>query len=233
MSIIAPIVGTPGVRAATSAIHKAVFKGGITSFLPGGKLIDGTKSRDPSNTDLTTNLQAGLVMGKITASGLYAPSILGTTTVANAAGDVIVTVSAAVAVELNRRVGGSGTFKLTGPPAAAGIVNTQVVTYSAVNTTTGVITCSALGPAAILGSFVQPSDGSELPLTFLPDGWPTPVANLNGTVQSVIQMPLVPAEGFVDVTKIINYPTDASLIAWLKARLSAPGQGQYIYSDNF
>jgi len=233
MGIIAPIVGIPGVRAAKTAAHKVIFKGGVEGFLPGGKLIDGNASRDSSNVGEETNLQAGLIMGKIAATGLYAPSVLGVTTVAVLAGATTITMSVAAATELLRRVGASGTFKITGPPVASGTVVTETITYSSGVASTGVITCTATVGAYIIGSYIQPTDGSELPVCPLPDGWPLPVANLDGTIQSIIQFPLLPTDGQLDVTQVINYPTDPSMILWLKARLNGAGGAFYSFSDHY
>ena len=113
-------------------------------YLPGGKLVDGSKARDPGNTGDITVLRAGMLMGKITSGGKYAPSVLGVLSGAGTEDDTELTVSAAVATEINRRIGSSGTFKLTGPPSAAGTVRTSTVTYSAVDTGTGAITVTAL-----------------------------------------------------------------------------------------
>ena len=51
-----------------------------------------------------------------------------------------ITTDVNTAAELVRRIGATGTFKLTGPPTAGGAVVTQTVTFSAVNTSTGAIT---------------------------------------------------------------------------------------------
>jgi hypothetical protein len=119
-------------------------------LLPGGVLVDGAKSRDPSNADGVDVLQFGLLMGMITESGKYAPSIIGLLTVAyDDDTSTTLTVPTAVAAEIVRRIGPTGTFKLTGPATAAGTVRTITVTYSAVNLTTGVITVTALGTPAV------------------------------------------------------------------------------------
>lgn len=117
-------------------------------LLVGGAVISGTYSRDPGNTGYVDVLRAGLILGKRTADSKYAPSILGVLAEAYAQGGTEMTVSAAVATELVRRIGASGTFKVTGPAVSGGTVRTLTVTYSAVDTATGVITLTALGSAA-------------------------------------------------------------------------------------
>lgn len=139
----------PGIGTSRTSTPRTVLltHGAIEAgdTLPGGGVISGAASRDPLNAHPHV-LQAGLLMGKITASGKYAPSVIGVLSAAyDASADTTsITVSAATATELVRRQGSSGTFKLTGPPTAAGVVQTVTVTYSAVNTTTGVITLTAL-----------------------------------------------------------------------------------------
>lgn len=136
--------GPPGITAAVTASFKALFTHRTEQFLGAGRYIDPTKSRDASNTTDVGVLQPGLVMGKITSSGLYAPAIYGKTNAAvtNAATTVTLA-SAAIGTEIVRRVGSTGSFKLTGPPSASGTVRTLTATYSAISSTTATIT--ALG----------------------------------------------------------------------------------------
>ncbi len=117
----------PGILPGQTSSHRAVFRQGDERYLAGGVKIDGTKSRDPSNTSEVTTLQSGLFMGKIASSGLYAPSIIGPINGAITAAATTVTVLAAVAAELVRRIGATGTFKITGPPVANGVVTTETV----------------------------------------------------------------------------------------------------------
>lgn len=135
------MANVPGLTTKKTTSPRQVMLAG-TVFLPGGKIVDSSLSADAGNTGAVRILREGMLMGKITASGLYAPSVLGVLTVAydaSAAG-VSMTVAAATATEIVRRLGASGTFKLTGPDVASGTVRTATITYSAVNTTTGVIT---------------------------------------------------------------------------------------------
>lgn len=135
----------PGMVTGSAAVHRSVCRAGAL-LLPGGGIIDGSESRDPLNTGDVDVLRAGLLMGKITTTHLWAPSILGVLTVAYADDTgVELTVSVATAVEIVRRIGTSGTFKLTGPPVALGVSRSIQVTYSAISIVTGVITVTAIG----------------------------------------------------------------------------------------
>jgi hypothetical protein len=134
-------MATPGVKQDYVApIREVLMREPLTEhFFPLGFVVDGSKSRDPGNSgDRVDILRAGLLMGKVTASGKYATSILGVLQAAlTSAGTNIVVDSPDVATEIIRRLGASGTFKLTGPEAASGTVRTKTVTYSAVGSGSG------------------------------------------------------------------------------------------------
>lgn len=139
------VFGRPGILRTATASYRNVFRNFDAKYYPGSELIiDGTKTRNPFTTR-TTDLQPGLLLGQITASKKLANAVLGVTQGAITGAATSLTLTAAQATELVRRVGTTGTFKLTGPPTAAGTVRTLTVTYSAVNTTTGVVTITALG----------------------------------------------------------------------------------------
>jgi hypothetical protein len=197
--------------------------------LPGGKILDGSKSRDTANTGDVDVLRPGVLLGKISASGKYAPSILGTLSVAHTS-DVAtsMTLTAAAATELARRVGTSGTFKLTGPPTAAGTVATATVTYSAVDTTTGVVTISVVTTDFVAGSLVQPTDGSETPLALL-DGF-VKATDEDGASQDC-RLPRLLIAGMIDADMIVHYPGDSSLKTWVKSQLNAVGR--FVFDDVF
>jgi hypothetical protein len=110
---------------------------------------------------------------------------------------------------------------------------TQSVTFSAVNTTTGAITITAAGADAISGSFIQPTDGSESIVSLLCDAWGKKVSDqLNSTRVDVFEAQLLSAGGTINTAMIVNYPTDVSLKAWIKAaiRSACPGVN---FSDDF
>lgn len=225
-------IGVSGVTATRTANYRNVLASanGLV-LLPGGGVIDGSKSRDPLNTSYLDRLRCGMLLGQITASGKYAPSILGVTTAAYTSGGTSLTVGAATAVELNRRIGASGSAKLIAPPTAGGTVATLTVTYSAVNTTTGVITVSSLGADAIAGSFLVPADGSETPLCIFGSEEGLRVTDEDGTSIDV-EAPRLIVGGHIDASQILNYPSDTSLVAWVKAALRAVGTG-FTFDDDF
>lgn len=223
----------PGIQGARTATHRALFLQRSEMFLAGGKLIGGVSSRDPGNSPDVTVLRIGLLMGKITSTGLYAPSVLGVTTNAEAVGSTSIEASAAVVTELVRRVGASGTFKLTGPPTANGVVATETVTYSAASGTT--ITATAILNAFVAGSFIQPTDGSETPISFIPDteGFGIPVVDRDGTSLTAVEFPKLPISGVIDCAQILPvWPSDTSLRAWLVARLNDGDGGQYVFGGS-
>ena len=240
MAGIAPIVpGIPGVRTAFTAVPRVVFRqielmGGLAQ----GKLIDGANAADPGNTGDTDRLRAGCILGKITSGGLYGSSIFGRTvgtTSANGtaytSGGTSICVTPAAAVEIVRRIGTSGNLNYVGPPAAAGTVAVLgPIAYSAVNTTTGVITTSTLGANLINGAFVCPNDGSQNPLTFVPDGFPLAVSDESGT-RITVQFPAMPVAGIVDSTQLIEWPADTSLQTWLLQQLSSLVGGKFVFSS--
>ncbi len=345
MTGIVPSFGRPGIGSARVAQRRNVSRNGALDYYPAGGTIEGTKARDPGNSAYSTRaLRAGLLMGKITSSGFYANSVFGLSSGALTGTGTTLTVSAAAAVEIVRRIGTTGTLKLTGPPTAGGTVRTLTVTYSAVNTSTGAITITALGvnevqtvnlvtaatggsvrlivqkpdgtyaltPAAawsatdatllsnlntaldtatgVVGgivataiaatdtdlgvvltysgtgyagqswalaqvhtlftsntganvvrtttgvdgrfvtlSLVQPTDGSETIATVIPDGYGFPVPDDDAD----IEFPMIPVAGTLDVAQIIDYPSDASLKAYVRQSLSTVSGGKWIFSDQF
>ena len=233
---MAKVEGLPGVRTTrTSTPRKILADIGSAVFLPGGKILRGAAARDPLNTGDLDVLRDGLVMGEITASGKYAPSILGVLASAydkDGSAATTMTVSAATAVELVRRLGASGTFKITGPPTAAGTVVTETITYSAVSQTTGAITVTTAAADYVAGSFVQPVDGSDTPLCLLyAGGYGVKVTDQDAvSIDTNFATPLI--GGTIDASQIINYPSDASLKTWLKTtKLNAVCQ--FTYDDAF
>ena len=146
----------PGIGTTRQAENRAVWltTEGVQYAATLGA-IDGAKARDLLNTGDINVLRAGLLLGKITATGKYGAAVLGLTTAALAQNGTTLTVSAATAVEIVRRIGTTGTLTITGPATAGGVVTRAVATYSAVNTTSGDITISALAIASDAGSPVN------------------------------------------------------------------------------
>jgi hypothetical protein len=146
--IAPPTIALPGTGALKTAAVGFVFTGGPYAALTRGGMIDGSESRDPGNTPNTDILRTGTIMAKNATTGMYAPWSIGVSTAALAGAGTTLTVSAADATELVRRIGTSGTFVLTGTNRAsttAAPVVQRTVTYSNVNTSTGDITVTALG----------------------------------------------------------------------------------------
>lgn len=213
----------PGFGSDRTASYRKIFAG-QERFLPGMHVIDGAEARDPGNSPVD-ELRAGLLLGRITSSNRLAPSIIGVLAEAydDSSGETSMTVTAAQAAELVRRVGSSGTFQITGPPSAGGEVASEQITYSAVDTGTGEITISAASADYIAGSFVQPEDGSEDPVTFIPDGFPLAVTDVDENNLNV-ELGRYPVGGIVDASQLINWPSDSSLQDWLIDKLNAVGQ---------
>jgi hypothetical protein len=220
--------GKPGVVGNFTSQPREVFYSGrqFAQFWAPPVTVDGTNSSNPLNTPYIWLLWAGQMLGRVTATNKYANSVLGLSTAAAAASATSLTTDVNTAAEIVRRIGAAGTFKLTGPPAAAGTVATQVVTYSAVNLTTGVITCTALSAAAISGSLIQPTDGSETILTLLCETNGLQIIDQTHTNRvDVFCGTLLAGGGTINTGMIVDYPTDSSLKAYVKAalRTTCPG----------
>ena len=223
----------PGITSPRTASHRSLFLQRSETFLAQGRFVGGASSRDPGNTGDVNVLRIGLLMGKITSSGLYAPACLGVTTNAEAAGSTAIEAAAGVVTELVRRVGSTGTFKLTGPPTASGVVATETVTYSAASGTT--ITATAIINAYVAGSLIQPTDGSEAPLTMIPDteGFGILVTDIDGNNLTAVDFPRFPISGIVDSSQLLPWPADASLKQWIIARLNDVFGGQFVFDHAY
>jgi hypothetical protein len=222
---ITPLVGVPGISAARTASYRNVFRAvDHCRFFPGGGTIDGTKARDSGNSDNTSLLRPGLLMGKATTGGKWSNSILGVSTGAIVATATSITVSAAQAAEIVRRVGSTGTLRFVGPPTANGTVATFTETYSAVNTTTGVITISGADADLVAGSFVCANDGTYLPRSFVPDG-----TGILLPSSGDVYFPQIPTAGDVDSSQLIDWPSDTSLRQWIVDALNASGYGRFTF----
>lgn len=149
--MLIPNVGLPKFGTAKSVRNRIISADGYMKYMPVGGIIDGTKTRNPFNSGIATDtaayrdLEAGLLMGRVTSGGKWANSVIGVTQGAILTAGTTLSLTAAAAVELVRRQGATGTFTVTGPPTAAGTVRTLTVTYSAVNTTSGDVTITAMG----------------------------------------------------------------------------------------
>lgn len=228
MAIPPFVAGMPGVRQAVSAVHRTVFRQGGPMFLAQGRVVDGNKSRDVWHSPDFGVLRAGLLLGRVTATGKYANVVIGTFLNAKAANATQFELTSAAATELVRRIGSSGTVRLIGPPTSGGTVAEHNVNYSAVNIATGVVTCSALPAAFIAGAFVCDTDGSAFPRTFVPDGYGINVLNPDGVGIDVPDAE-VAVGGLVESAKLIPWPTDTSLQTWIVTRLNDSAGGQFVF----
>lgn len=223
--------GLPGPKAVSTATHRIVFRDGqVGGWLSGGRIIDGTLSRDSGNTSDINVLRAGLEMGKVTSTGKYANSVIGLSNAAYVAGATSLVLTTAAAAEIARRIGASGTFQIVGPPAASGVVNIEIVTYSAITSTTATIT--ALTNSYISGSIIRPTDGSQDFLTFIPDGYGHNVFLADGTAADQ-QYELLPTWGQLISANLLNWPTDPSLRKWYISQFAGQGEGKFVFDSKF
>ena len=216
-----PVTGLPGVGSTRVSMPREILAGNaaFAQFVPGLRTIDGSKCRDALNSPDVDVIRAGTLMGK-TTSGKYAVSVIGALTVAVAAGATSLIVAPSVATEIVRRLGASGNLKVTGPATAGGSVQTQSIAFSAVNVAVGIITVNATAAAIVAGSFIQATDGSEAPICILGNRWGVKCTDMSGVSVDVLEDQLLIA-GHIKTANIINYPSDVSLIAWLKMTLRA------------
>jgi len=232
----------PGTSTPLTATPRIIFKQiDIHTNLAQGKIIDGANSRDAGNVGATNVLRPGLLMGKATSGGKYRPSLLGINQTAYTSGGTAVTVTAAQAAEISRRVGASGNLSYVGPPSANGTVGVlSTIAYSAINTTTGVITTSSLGANLVAGGFVVAADGTGYPTCFISDDMPTGVlVTANDMLTGIdVPMPYLPVAGIVISSQLLpSWPTDTSLQKWifdsLNGRIAGvtTGEGKFVRDD--
>jgi hypothetical protein len=224
--------GLPGIGSTRTATPRKILASvaGLLC-LPGGKIIDGSKSRDLNNAGDIDVLTAGLLMGKIAASGKYAPSILGVLQSAYTSGGTTITVTAAQAAEIVRRVGTSGNLIVIGPPSSGGTVAAITKAFSAVNTTTGVITIANIGANMIAGSLVCTDDGTADPVTLIIDEYGIKVTD-EDAANIDVPFPTFAVAGMIDASQIRDYPSDNSLKAWVKSKLRTNGYG-FLFDNDF
>lgn len=216
----------PGVGSTLTAGHRQiVLKDEIYS--PGLFVLNGTLSRDVVSTN-TADLRAGHLVGRITATGLIRPSIIGVTTAAVASGATSITVGAALATEIARLrtvAGGNIDIKITGPSIAGGVVNTNTVACSAASGTT--LTVAATTNIFISGSFITPADGSENAISVLTNGngYPLRVVDADNASRNM-QVSLL-AGGLLDSSMLCFWPSDTALRSYIVTRLTVGGQGAF------
>ena len=169
--LLANMDALPGVGSELVAQERLVLMQPAldTDLFPIGGAIDGSNSRDPNNpTGRVDIIRDGMPMGRITATNKWAPSIIGQLGKALAGTDTnLVLQSAAEGTELTRRIitiGAGTTFRVTGPPSAAGTVYSATATISSVGAGTGQDAVNTLVWAS------QPSAGTVVFTFKLADG---------------------------------------------------------------
>lgn len=233
------VAGTPGIKTTRTATPRKVLLGNNPLITwPGGKIIDGSKSRDTGHTGYLDILRPGTLMGRITATGKYAPCFMGQVATDYTSGGTSLSVGAACATEILRRVGSSGVLTVVGAPTAGGTVAIHTVAFSAVNTSTGVLTITNIGANVDDGALVCAADGSHLPKAIIGDGYGIKVTDEDGNSVDVgwggefsqHGCPMV-LGGIVDVTMVPYWPAaeDTTLIAWIKAALC----DHMVFSDDY
>lgn len=215
---IYPVLGRPGFGSVMTMRHGYVMRAGPTSFWPGGGLIDTAKSRDLSNVLAPLLLGAGLLMGKITATGYWANSIITASAASILGSGTTLTLSAAGATELARRNGSTGTFTITGPAVAGGMVRQATATYSAIDTGTGAVTVTALAANEVQTvTFNATATGGNIQLAVpRPDGTIVQTANAawnatDATFLSNIQTALDNATGVTNGIVVTGAAPDDAL----------------------
>lgn len=202
-----PSVGTE--RTATPRQILATLQGAL--YLPGGKAIDGSQSRDPANTGDVDVLRAGLVMGLRENNNLYAPSILGTLTVAGTAAGATITVASAVGTELDRRIAAGGLFKVVGPPTVGGTVAVlNTLSYS--GQVAGVITLAANVAVAEVQTSTLDALMTAGTFTMTYKGYTTAAIAYNATVAQIqAALLLLPSVNAGDITMQAAHEPDTEL----------------------
>jgi hypothetical protein len=218
---LGPITGKPGTQAPYTATPIEIFYGsrpqGPDNFIPGPLTVDGNYTSDPGNTPYTWLVRAGGLVHKDATTHKYRTSIPGTLNGAiTATTYTSLTVSAATAAEVARQIlvaAGNVNLNLVGPPTANGTVATTAFVATAASGTTITITSVSL-PACVSGSFISVAT----PTSIICDQWGLKVIDaLNTTRLDVFDSELYAGEGIVDESKLILWPTDTSLQAWIKA----------------
>lgn len=230
-----PHIGQPGVKADRNATPRRVTRSdNHREFYPGGVPVDGAISRDLTNTGDTDILQAGTLLGMVIASKKFAVSIMGNLGVLHDTSVVTtaLTLPAAVAVELDRRIGQSGNLTLTGPVVTDGTLNTETVAFTAVNTTTGVVTITATTNDFAIGTWVQAADGSEILKGLVNDGFGLPVFDRTDQTNETVDLETLIVGAFIRTSQVLSVSADTTLIAEMKKQLRASGLG-YLFDDDF
>lgn len=227
-----PFSQQPSVKTLQTLAYRNIYADPATKVAaPIFAQLDGTNSRDTFNAADVTVIEAGMPIGKITATGLYRPTIIGITGASYTSGGTSITVSAAVAAEVARLIAnnaGPVNLSYIGPPAAAGVVATTTVAASAASGTT--ITTTTLGVNLVIGSIIAPADGSAIPLTITDYPYGMPVTLTDGSAVNQFLAPYI-SGGDIATAMILGYSSmDTSVQAYIKTKLALIGT--FRFSDN-
>lgn len=228
--IVNPLVnGMPSVGAVNTAAIGLIYSGSDQpAYKPGGGQVVGAKSRDPGNSPDVEILRTGTIMAKNSTNGLYAVWAIGTFQAATLASATSLTLTPAEAVELVRRIGTSGVFTVVGSATASGAIVTEVVTFSGVNTTTGVVTVTAMTSAFVAGSVVTEANYT-VPTTFVDyaNGLTVPTDGTNRLWAHI------PTAAHVKASALLPWPssTNTSLRTHIRTSLSTVSGGKFVFDD--
>ena len=140
---------------------RSIDAGTAGSNIQGGTGVGGAGNKWA--TPYTNYLWAGLELSAET-NGQLITSVIGTNSQGYVTGATSFQVDVATAVEMNRRIGASGTFIATGDNniGGGGTVTTATFPYSSINVTTGVVTVTAQSVNLQAGALIGANDGSAM-----------------------------------------------------------------------
>lgn len=219
------ITGLPGYPTANvSWGPRLIREGGQGArYLPGGAVIKGSTSGDPTNTGYVDVIQPGKIMVQENSGGLYRNFIIGKSTAAYVDNDTTITVGAATATEVARLItvaGGNVTLLFSGPATAAGVIAHTALTVTAASGTT--ITVGDLNVGKVTDSLITLPVAGYTAGTFclVDDNQFTKLSDENGARLNV-PFPLPLIGGLIKVTQLLDWPADTSTVAYLKGLLSS------------
>jgi hypothetical protein len=245
----------PGGSTLGTIVPRVIFNqagANTIEFAPTVGIIDGTLSRDVGSNDLggaqlgtvtytPSLLRAGLMLGIETTSKQLRNSVIGLTHGAVAAAATTITVASQVATEVARLItvaGGNVSLTIIGPTTTSGPIgaNTETLTVTAASGTT--LTVTATAHAYVIGSLIQPADGSQIPVTFLTEQYGIDVTDQNGNslnqaltpaflIRADLLAPLIPCMTSDDFSQT----TEPSCTQYLQTQLRAKGN-VFTYSSD-
>jgi hypothetical protein len=95
-----------------------------------------------------------------------------------------------------------------------------------------VITVSAAGADYVAGSRLGGVDGSQVPVLLLGDGQPLKVTDASDASIDV-ELPRAVIGGTVDSSQVIDWPSDTSMVAAIKAQFNTVSGSRFVFDDAF